>query len=374
MDESISAAPTPRRTAVDHAVTIEGVGTSLPPFQLTHAQHLEFARQQGTLSEKTLATYARIMEHSEIETRGIALDDFTEMLETDHDRILARFERWGVTLSAQALERGLAAAYVRAEEVTYLAVTTCTGYLCPGLSSYVAERCGLPQDVIRVDIVGMGCGAAVPALEQACQHLAANPDGVAVVVSTEICSAAMYLGDEVELIVSNSIFGDGSAAAVLRGKRHNGVSVNGTAPHPRIRGFESLLVPEWRDGLRFRTEGGHLRNVLSREVPTRAGEACRTITDKLLARYSLDTAKVDHWVIHAGGKAVLDSIEWALKLPTNALASSRNVMRRCGNMSSPTVLFVLDETHREVRPKKGQRAVLSSFGAGFAAHAALLEY
>jgi alkylresorcinol/alkylpyrone synthase len=133
-------------------------------------------------------------------------------------------------------------------------------------------------------------------------------------------------------------------------------------------------VPEWRDGLRFRTEGGHLRNVLSREVPTRAGEACRTITDKLLARYGLDTSNVDHWVIHAGGKAVLDSIEWALKLPADALATARNVMRRCGNMSSPTVLFVLDETHRTGHPQKGQRAVLSSFGAGFAAHAALLEY
>jgi alkylresorcinol/alkylpyrone synthase len=374
MDDSISAASTPRRMAADHAVTIEGIGTSLPPFLLTHAQHLDFAREQGTVSEKTLATYARIMEKSEIDTRAIALDDFTELLETDHDRILARFERWGITLSAQALERGLQSANVRAEEVSFLAVTTCTGYLCPGLSSYVAERCGLAPDVNRVDIVGMGCGAAVPALEQACQHLAANPDGVAVVVSTEICSAAMFLGDAVELIVSNSIFGDGSAAAILRGKHRNRASLNGSGPHPRIRGFESLLVPEWRDGLRFRTEGGHLRNVLSREVPTRAGEACRTITDKLLARYGLDTSNVDHWVIHAGGKAVLDSVEWALKLPAHALSSARNVMRRCGNMSSPTVLFVLDETHREGRPQKGQRAVLSSFGAGFAAHAALLEY
>lgn len=374
MDDSLSGASSPRRRDLQHVVTIDGLGTSLPPFKLTHAEHLEFAREQGTVSEKTLATYARIMDHSEIETRGIAVDDFAEMLETDHDRILARFERWGISLSAQALERGLAAAGARPEEVTYLAVTTCTGYLCPGLSSYVAERCGLPGDVVRVDIVGMGCGAAVPGLEQASQHLAAHPDGVAVVVSTEICSAAMFLGDEVELIVSNSIFGDGSAAAVLRGGRRTGPSVNGTGPHPRIRGFESLLVPEWRDGLRFRTEGGHLRNVLSREVPSRAGEACRTITDRLLGRYDLDASAIDHWVIHAGGKAVLDSVQWALKLPADALASARSVMKRCGNMSSPTVLFVLDETHRERRPAKGQRAVLSSFGAGFAAHAALLEY
>jgi alkylresorcinol/alkylpyrone synthase len=141
-----------------------------------------------------------------------------------------------------------------------------------------------------------------------------------------------------------------------------------------LRGFESLLVPEWRDGLRFRTERGYLRNVLSRDVPVRAGEACRTIADRLLARHSLRRSEIDHWVIHPGGKAVLDAVQQALELPPTALATARSVMRRCGNMSSPSVLFVLDETHRERHPREGERAVLASFGAGFAAHAALLEY
>jgi alkylresorcinol/alkylpyrone synthase len=279
-----------------------------------------------------------------------------------------------VALSVESLERALASAGVMAEELGFLAVTTCTGYLCPGLSSYVAERCRLRPDVSRLDIVGMGCGAAVPALEQACQFLLAWPKSSAAVVSTEICSAAMFLGEAMDLIVSNTIFGDGSGAAVLRRVEGRPAGQNGAPPRPRVVGFKSLLVPEWRDGLRFRTEGGHLRNVLSRQVPARAGEACRKLADSLLAEHGLTRDRIEHWIIHAGGKAVLDAVQRALELPKDGLATARNVMRRSGNMSSPTVLFVLEETHRVRRPQAGERAVLSSFGAGFAAHAALLEY
>jgi alkylresorcinol/alkylpyrone synthase len=342
--------------------------------RLTHDRALEFARERVHLSEGTLSMYARMMAGSEIETRAVAVDDLAEALDTDHDRILARFERWAVSLSVESLTRALGAAAVAPDEIGFLAVTTCTGYLCPGLSSYVAERCRLRPDVGRVDIVGMGCGAAVPALEQACQYLAAHPDSSAAVVSTEICSAAMFLGDAIDLIVSNTIFGDGSAAAVLRPAPERSRGDGNGQPSPRLAGFESLLVPEWRDGLRFRTEGGHLRNVLSRQVPARAGEACRKIADGLLARHRLTRGDVDHWVIHAGGKAVLDAVQRALELPADGLATARSVLRRSGNMSSPTVLFVLDEMHRERRPQAGDRAILSSFGAGFAAHAALLEY
>ena len=374
MVASADGGPAAGGAASDGAASIVGLGTALPPLRLTHEHALEFARSRVGMAEETVSLYARMMAGSAIDTRAVALDDLAEALDRDHDRILARFERWAIALSAESLGRALDAAGVRAAELGFLAVTTCTGYLCPGLSSYVAERCGLRPDISRVDIVGMGCGAAVPALEQACQFLAAHQDGFAAIVSTEICSAAMFLGEAMDLIVSNTIFGDGSAAAVLRRTRNGAGPREDASPAPRLAGFQSLLVPEWRDGLRFRTEGGHLRNVLSRQVPARAAEACRKIADILLGDRNLARSDVDHWVIHAGGKAVLDAVQRALELPADGLAASRTVMRRCGNMSSPTVLFVLEELHRTKRPRAGDRAVLSSFGAGFAAHAALLEY
>ena len=212
----------------------------------------------------------------------------------------------------------------------------------------------------------------MPALERACDFLAAHPDGTAAVVSTEICSAAIFFGDAPELVVSNSIFGDGSAAAILR--RADRVPAASGGPCPRFVGFRSLTLPAWREALRFRTEGGHLRNVLSRDVPARAGQACRRLVDGLLGEHGLSAGDIGHWVMHAGGRLVLDAIERALDLPADALDAARTVLRCAGNLSSPTVLFVLDEEHRRKPPRPGDLGIVSAFGAGFAAHAALIEY
>jgi predicted naringenin-chalcone synthase len=378
---------------------IAGLGSAQPPFVLPQPDALALGLRVLDMSEPAMGLFIRVMSADGVETRHLGVEQATDLLETDHDRKLARFERWGIRLSADALQQALASAGLRPQDVDFLAITTCTGYLCPGLSAYVAEACGLRNDVGRIDIVGMGCGAALPALEQATSFLAAHPGGTAAVVCTEICSAAMLIGEAPDLIVSNAIFADGSAAAILQraavggagdGAGRKGAAAPARSPRaptgatagqpaiagcrPRIVAFRSLLVPEWRDRLRFRTEGGHLRNVLAKEVPVLAGEACRTLIGQLLADHHLESEHIEHWIIHAGGKSVLDMVAKKLRLPAAKVASARTVLRESGNMSSPTVLFVLAEEHRQRPPRPGERGILTSFGAGFAAHAALLEY
>jgi predicted naringenin-chalcone synthase len=356
-------------------VEIAGLGTAQPPFVFPQAQALALGLALLKMTDRTRDLFTRVMSADGIEERHIAVEQVTDLLDTDHERKLARFERWGVALSTEALQKALASAGVPPHELDFLAVTTCTGYLCPGLSAYVGETCGLRLDIRRVDLVGMGCGAALPALEQASQFLAAYPDGTAAVVSTEICSAAMLIGEAPDLVVSNAIFADGSAAAVLRtSPPESDGEVTAPACRARLVAFRSLLAPEWRDCLRFRTEGGHLRNVLTKEVPARAAEACSTLVHQLIEEHGLGMRDIDHWVVHAGGKAVLDAVQQALGLPPEALDSARRVLRSSGNMSSPTVLFVLQEEQQLRPPRHGERAIVTSFGAGFAAHAALVEY
>ena len=355
------------------AVSIVGIGTALPPRRLSQADAWAWALDHIPLTPVTRELYERVLGDPGIATRHLALDDLSELLETNHDTVIARFERWAGELSARSLARALEVAGVEAASVDFLAATTCTGYLCPGLTSYVMERAALRPDVRRVDVVGMGCGAAMPALEQACHFLAAHPDGTAAVVSTEICSAAVFLGDAPELVISNTIFGDGSAAAILRRADRLPASRAG-ARCPTFLGFRSLTLPEWRNTLRFRTEGGHLRNVLSRDVPIRAGVACKRLVLELLGEHGVGIDAVRHWVMHAGGRLVLDAIERALELPAVALEAARAVLHDVGNLSSPTVLFVLDEEQRRRPPAPGDLGILSAFGAGFAAHAALVEY
>jgi alkylresorcinol/alkylpyrone synthase len=358
---------------------VTGLGCANPPFEVTQADGLAFAREHVPMPEATFELYRRFLDSAGVSTRQFGVDTLGDVLQTDHDHVIERFQRWAVRLSAGSLQAALEDAALAASDLDYLAVTTCTGYLCPGLSSYVAERCGLRPDTRRVDIVGMGCGAAIPALEQATQFLTAHPGAAAAVVSTEVCSAAIFLGDAPDLVVSNSIFGDGSAAVVLRAPgRGPGASREASParplPLPRLLAFRSLLVPEWREGLRFRTEGGRLRNVLSREVPARAGEACRRLAGELLAEHGLRPEAITHWVVHAGGRTVIDAVQAALSLDETHVASARTVLRRHGNMSSPTVLFALDEEVRSRSPQPGHLGVLLAFGAGFAAHAALVSF
>jgi predicted naringenin-chalcone synthase len=350
--------------------TILAIGTALPPHCASQGEMLAWGLEHVPLAPATRDLYARILADDSIARRHLALDDLSEILETDQDAILARFERAASELSAASLGRAMAAAGVEARSIDYLAATTCTGYLCPGLTSYLSERVALRPDVRRADLVGMGCGAALPALEQACHFLAAHPDGTAAVVCTEICSAAFLLDDAPDQVVSNAIFGDGSAAAILR-------RVDETADarsRPRFLGFRSLVVPEWRETLRFRTRGGRLRNMLSRDVPVHAARACRRLVGELLDAHGVERSQIAHWVLHTGGRLVLDALERSLGLPASALDASRAILRDAGNLSSPTVLFVLDEEQRRRPPIRGELGIVSAFGAGFSAHAALVEF
>src|SRR5207249_375174 len=146
------------------------------------------------------------------------------------------------------------------------------------------------------------------------------------------------------------------------------------AQGPTIHAFASLTVPEWRDTLRFRTKNGFLRNVLAKEVPEQAAFAIKKIATRLLTTAELEAAEIQHWIFHSGGKKILDAIQQSLDLLPESLSASRKILEDFGNMSSPTVFFVMDEENRIRPPQEGEWGFLSSFGAGFSAHAVLLRY
>lgn len=336
------------------------LGTAAPEPGFSQAKIQDFVLSSFALGPGARDLYKRALGHPSIQTRGLALDGLDEVLDQDHDHKNDRFRRAATALSALSLRRALAGR--PPESIDFLVVTTCTGYLCPGLSSFVAEAAGLRADVRAADLVGMGCGAAIPALRLASDFCRANPGALAAVVATEICSAAFFPGDAPDLVVSNAIFADGSAAAIL-----------GAGAGLRLVDFESWHRPDWREELRFKSQGGHLRNVLGREVPARAAEATGRVMERLFSRREWPVETVDAWVLHPGGSKVIDALEDALPAPAGALASARAVLRRHGNVSSPAILFVLQEELSQRPLASGGRVFMAAFGAGFSAHAALLE-
>jgi len=348
---------------------LRGLGTATPPLYTTQAEAYEFFTSHCDLKPAEQELYRRILLDGKIKGRYLGMETKTDALETDPDRLLARFLKFGRATAVVAARRALAEAGVKPAEIAGLIVNTCTGYLCPGLSSYIAEDLGLKTSIRFLDLMGMGCGAAIPNLEAAAGMLARNREGPVLSVAVEICTATIFPSHEPELVVSNSIFGDGAAAAVL-----DLMPDDKPAGLARMVDFATGLFPQYREELRYRTEGGLLRNHLTKRVPVIGARTVTEVTSRLLARHGLSRQDIGWWAVHPGGTVVLAQVARELELPAEALAYSLNVFENYGNMSSPSVLFVLRKILDDARPQSGQKGMLLSFGAGFSAFAALVEF
>jgi alkylresorcinol/alkylpyrone synthase len=350
-------------------MVLRGLGVATPPLYTTQEEAYTFAAAHFPLKPAELDLYRRILLDGKIKGRYLGMDALTDALETDPDRLLARFLKFGRMTGVAAARRALAEAGVEPDEVTGLIVNTCTGYLCPGLSSYIAEDLGLKTSIRFLDLMGMGCGGAIPNLESAAGMMARSGAGPVLSIAVEICSATIFPSHEPDLVVSNSIFGDGAAAAVLdlpREGRPRGLA--------QVVDFESGLFHQYREDLRYRTEGGLLRNHLTKRVPAIGARTATDVASRLLARHGLSRNDMAWWAVHPGGTVVLAHVEREMGLEREALRYSYHVFENYGNMSSPSVLFVLREILDSGRPQTGQKGMLLAFGAGFSAFAALLEF
>ena len=348
---------------------INGLGTAAPPRRYAQREcweALQCSAAFGELSSRSQALLKKVLRGDNgIATRHLALEPLTEAFNLTPDALHERFATNAPALASEAAQRALRDAQCDAREMDAVLVSTCTGYLCPGLTSYVMERLGLRPDVFALDLVGQGCGAALPNLRTAEALLTAGRAEKVLSVCVEVCSAAFYLDNDPGVLVSACLFGDGAGAAVLSKE-----------PLPGRRNVEwkfgaSQLAPADRDALRFEQRGGMLRNILTQQVPAMASkQAAQLLTDSL-ATAEVAREEVAGWVLHTGGRDVLTALRDAMQLNESDLRHSAAVLRDYGNISSPTVFFVLDAALHDAVPDG--LWWMSSFGAGFSCHGALLE-
>lgn len=348
---------------------IIGVGTAAPSTVYTQAQCFEAvlaSPQFAALNRRSRILLDRLlMGENGIRTRALALDPLSDAFLAQPDVLHERFARTAPVLAEAAAHEALAQSGCGTRAIDGLIVSTCTGYLCPGLSSYVVERLGLRSDVIALDLVGQGCGAALPNLRTADAFIAAGRCENMLSICVEVCSAAFYIDDDPGVLVSACLFGDGAGAAVVsRNPRPERVC-------PRWAASESFIDPLDRDALRFEQRGGMLRNILTPEVPKLAAERAEQVLDRALDESGLDRADIATWLWHAGGRTVLEALQRQLDLDPADLTRSANVLRDYGNVSSACVYFVL-KSALDDRAKPGWWW-MSSFGAGFSCHGALLD-
>jgi predicted naringenin-chalcone synthase len=278
------------------------------------------------------------------------------------DQQIARFTKKSIDLSRQAVTKALDQAGVSVKEVTGLVVNTCTGYICPGISTYLMERLGLSRSIRVYDLVGSGCGGAIPNLQVAESLIKTNGGGVVVSVAVEICSSVFRMGNDLNLILSNALFGDGAAAAVLVAKPA-GLELVASA---------GRYMPEQRDAIRFVHKEGQLHNQLSLRLPELVKKCATEVVADLLSSQGLKTDDIKHWAFHTGGEKIINAMRDEIGIPEERLRATREVLAQYGNMSSPTVWFVLDEILQN-GISAGEWCVMVAFGAGLSAHACLLR-
>ena len=348
---------------------IVGLGVAAPPRCYAQRECWDALRKSAPftrLAPRSRAILKKVLcGENGIASRHLALDPLTEAFDLTPDALQARFAKHAPALAVEAAQRALQDANCAPAEIDAVLISTCTGYLCPGLTSYVGEQLKLRPDVFTLDLVGQGCGAALPNLRTAEALLAAGRAKKVLSVCVEVCSAAFYLDDDPGVLVSACLFGDGAAAAVLAAE-----------PQPDRRRVEwkfgsSCLAPEKRDTLRFGHKNGMLRNMLSLEVPQIAGDEAAKLLVGALASADVKRNHVAGWVFHAGGRDVLQALRDKLDLTEADVRHSAAVLREFGNVSSPTVLFVLERALHDAVPDG--LWWMSSFGAGFSCHGALLE-
>jgi alkylresorcinol/alkylpyrone synthase len=348
---------------------IKGLGTASPPHRYAQKDcwlALEASSQFQQLTARSRAVLKKVLSgRNGIATRHLALNPIQEAFEISPDVLHARFARHAPALAAQAAESALREAEIVPEKVDAIIVSTCTGYLCPGLTSYVSERLGLRADAFALDLVGQGCGAAVPNLRTADNLIRSGSAENVLCICVEVCSAAFYLDDDPGVLISACLFGDGAGAALVgKTARAGGRSV-------RWRDTGSLLVPKDRDLLRFDVKNGMLRNVLSPCVPFLAARHAEKVFAEVAARAGTERSRIAGWILHAGGREVLNALQETFALSNEDIRSSSRILEEYGNLSSPFVLFALQAALKDNLP--GGLWWLCAFGAGFSCHGALLE-
>ena len=348
---------------------IRGVGTAAPATRYKQSECwkvLQTADAFARLTPRSRALLRKVFSgENGIDSRALALDPLTDAFDLTPDALHGRFEKHAPLLAAQAAERALAQAAVSPAEIDAILISTCTGYLCPGLTSYVSEKLGLRPDVFGLDLVGQGCVAAMPNLRTAEALLAGNRAQTVLSVCVEVCSAALYFDDDPGVLISSCLFGDGAGAAVLSRQADR------TRRRIEWKDADSLLSPLDRDALRFETKNGMLRNILTMPVPGLAARHSRQVFEQVVARNNIQREQVTGWIWHSGGRDVINALRGEFGFANGEMDHTAAVLREYGNISSACVYHVLERA-LATNTAPGHWW-MSSFGAGFSCQGALLE-
>ncbi len=267
-----------------------------------------------------------------------------------------------------AVRRCLDRAGLTGDDVDALFFVTVTGVATPSIDARLMNRLRLRSNVKRTPIFGLGCVAGTAGISRAADYVRAYPDQVAVLLSVELCSLTLQRKDlSIPNLIATGLFGDGAAAAVVVGAARQ-------AEGPRVVASRSVFYPDSEQVMGWQISEEGFKIVLSGEVPEVVKRHLRHDVDGFLAEHDLVRADIASWVSHPGGPKVLTAMQEALELPDDALRLTWDSLRKVGNLSSTSVLMVLEDTIETARPQAGTFGLMLAMGPGFCSELVLLEW
>lgn len=355
---------------------ILGIGTSVPRTRLAQSAVRDLFAAQPGVDRLTARLIRTVFDQSAIEGRHSVLPELAAggslFIDADTRAIAgpatgarnAVYAREAPELFRAAAQDALTRAGVAASAITHVVTASCTGFFAPGPEFRLVRDLGLAPTVERDHLGFLGCAAAFPALRSAARICAVDPTATVLVVCGEICTIHLRPSSDPEQIVSSAVFADGAAAAVV-----SGAAVATDRPHLELDRFTTAITEDGEDEMAWTIGDSGFEMKLSAEVPRIIGREVRTAIAPLLDEVG---GTVDAWAVHPGGRSILDRVEASLDLPPAALAHSRGVLREYGNMSSATVLFILQRMLEDPEAIDGARLLGMAFAPGLTVEAALL--
>ncbi|MGW6576682.1 3,5-dihydroxyphenylacetyl-CoA synthase DpgA [Streptomyces sp. NPDC054945] len=366
----------PGRGKTPGAARISGVATATTEHSYTQREVLDLF---AIADPKVRSVFL----NSAIERRFLTLPprDADGALRSEvQGELLAKHKRLALDMGGRAVRAALDNVGLDVTDVDYLCCTTTTGFLTPGLSAHLIRDLGIPTRASRVDVVGMGCNAGLNALNATASWAVANPGKVAVLLCTEACSAAYLIDGTLRTAVVNSLFGDGAAAIVLMADAPDTSYAPADVPAapggPRILGFASHLITEAIGAMRYDwdDEQGKFSFYLDPQVPYVVGANAEQVVDRLLNGSGLRRSEIRHWLVHSGGKKVIDAVRVNLGLTRHDVRHTTGVLRDYGNLSSGSFLFSYERLLREGAVQAGDYGVLMTMGPGSTIETALVQW
>ena len=345
---------------------ITGVATAFPPNRYSQQEVVSALSRNWSGKIEKAHVLERLHSRVGVEHRHLALTipEYEQM--STWGEANDAWIRVAEEIGEKALCRALHRAGISTADLDALFFVSVTGISSPSIDARLVNRMRLSPHIKRIPIFGLGCVAGAAGIARAADYVKAFPDHNAALLSVELCSLTWQRNDmSVANLISSGLFGDGAAAVIVSGKNR--------AQHgPRVLATRSVFYPDTQDVMGWDISEKGFRIVLSPDVPRMVHQHLRDDVDAFLGEYDLKRSDVGSWIMHTGGPKVLEATQQALELPPDALDPSWKCLRDMGNLSSASVLAVLEQTFHHQRPEPGTLSVLAAMGPGFCAELVLL--